>query len=83
MSIATWIVFGILTGVITRLLDPRNKEESLLGSIILGIIGAVAGAVLANLIFNIGMHGTSLHTIAIGVSGSLILLFIGRLIKQI
>lgn len=80
--IASWIIFGILTGLIARFLDPKANNDGILGPMLLGVVGAVIGAVLANTIFGIGLQGLTMNTFAIASAGSLILLFIGRLVKQ-
>lgn len=80
--IFTWIILGVLTGLIARVLDPRASGDGILGPMLLGVVGAFIGAILANTIFGIGISGLGMNTFAIAASGSLILLFVGRLIKQ-
>lgn len=83
MYIFTWIILGVLTGLIARILDPRAGDDGILGPMLLGVVGAIIGAILANTIFGIGISGLGMNTFAIAASGSLILLFVGRLIKQV
>lgn len=83
MSIFAWTLFGILTGLIVLVLDPKAQREGIIGPILLGIVGAIVGGIIANLVFGIGLAGVTMQTFSIAVSGSLILLFFGRVIKQV
>jgi uncharacterized membrane protein YeaQ/YmgE (transglycosylase-associated protein family) len=78
MSILAWIAFGGVAGAIANLLDPHPNTGGLLGSVILGILGAMAGGFLANLIFGITLTSFNLTSLSISVLGSLLLLSLGR-----
>lgn len=81
MTIFTWIVFGLIVGIVANVIDPKKDEGGLLGAGILGVLGAVLGGLLANLLFGIGINGFNLTSLAIAVLGSLFLLFVGRMVK--
>lgn len=81
MTIFTWIVFGLIVGIIANVIDPKKEEGGLMGAVILGVLGAVLGGILANLLFGIGITGFNLTSLAIAVLGSLFLLFVGRMVK--
>jgi uncharacterized membrane protein YeaQ/YmgE (transglycosylase-associated protein family) len=82
MSLLTWIAFGILVGVVANFLDPRPSEGGLLGAAILGIVGAIVGGFLANLVFGYGISGFNLTSFAVAVLGSLFLLMLGRALRN-
>lgn len=82
MNIITWLLFGLIVGIIANALDPQPNRGGLLGSILLGIGGAFLGGFLANLIFGVGVLGFDLTSFLIAVSGSLLLLFIGRAVRR-
>ena len=46
VTIALWIVFGIVTAVLTRALGTESQPPSLGGAIVLGIAGAFAGGLI-------------------------------------
>lgn len=50
-SILTYIVIGLIVGVLARLLVPGRTSMSLLATIVIGVIGAVIGGWLAGAIF--------------------------------
>lgn len=82
MSILTWIIFGLIVGVIANVLDPATEQGGLLGAIVLGIAGAIVGGILGNLIFGVGVSGFNLSSFVVAVLGSLLLLFIGKVFSR-
>ncbi len=81
MSIVAWILFGLVTGIIASALDPTPSRGNLVGAIILGIIGALAGGFLGNIAFGMGVTGFNLPSITVAVLGALLVLFIWRAIN--
>lgn len=49
-QILGWIVMGLIVGLVARLLVPGRQKMSLLMTIALGIVGALVGGILYNLI---------------------------------
>jgi uncharacterized membrane protein YeaQ/YmgE (transglycosylase-associated protein family) len=47
MSIISWIVFGLIVGLIARALYPGRQKMSLPATIALGIAGSVVGGLIA------------------------------------
>jgi len=43
-----FIVFGLVVGIVARLLVPGRQKLSLLATILLGVVGSVVGGVVAN-----------------------------------
>ncbi len=46
LSILGWIVFGLIIGAIARLVVPGKQDLSIFMTIILGIVGSLAGGLL-------------------------------------
>lgn len=82
MNFLAWILFGMIVGVIANLIDPRSSEGGLLGAIVLGIVGALVGGFLGNLVFGVGITGFNFPSFAIAVLSSLLLLFVGRALRE-
>lgn len=83
MNILAWILFGLIVGIVANTLDPQPARGGLIGAILLGIVGALIGGFLAELIFGIGVTGFNLTSFLIAIAGSLVLLFIGRAIRRV
>lgn len=49
-AIVTWIVFGLVAGLIARFLVPGRQPMGWLATIILGVIGSFAGGFLTYLV---------------------------------
>ncbi|MBI4036848.1 GlsB/YeaQ/YmgE family stress response membrane protein [Candidatus Daviesbacteria bacterium] len=78
MNILSWIVFGLIVGIIANWIDPRPAQGGWVGGIILGILGALVGGFLGDLLFGVRVTGFNLPSFIIAVIGALILLFVSR-----
>lgn len=82
MSILLWVVFGLIVGSIANFVDPRESQGGLLGSIILGIVGAVVGGYLGGLVLGTPVTGFNFTSLIVAVAGSLLVLYIGRMLRR-
>ncbi|EPD4308761.1 GlsB/YeaQ/YmgE family stress response membrane protein [Salmonella enterica] len=83
MGIIAWIVFGLIAGVIAKLLMPGRDGGGFILTCILGIVGAVVGGWLATM-FGIGgsISGFNLHSFLVAVAGAIVVLVIFRLLRR-
>ncbi|EAA1197131.1 GlsB/YeaQ/YmgE family stress response membrane protein [Salmonella enterica subsp. enterica serovar Brandenburg] len=83
MGIIAWIIFGLIAGVIAKLLMPGRDGGGFILTCILGIVGAVVGGWLAT-IFGIGgsISGFNLHSFLVAVVGAIVVLVIFRLLRR-
>lgn len=83
MSLLSWILFGLIAGSLANFLDSSPSRGGWLGSIVLGVVGAVVGGFLANLIFGVsGVSGFNLESLVVAVLGALLLLFAQRAFRR-
>jgi uncharacterized membrane protein YeaQ/YmgE (transglycosylase-associated protein family) len=80
MNFLYWILFGLIAGSIANFIDPRPSRGGILGSIVLGIAGAVVGGWLGDTLFNVGVTGFNLSSFLVAIAGSMILLWVGRML---
>jgi uncharacterized membrane protein YeaQ/YmgE (transglycosylase-associated protein family) len=78
-TIIYWVIFGLIAGSIANYLSP-SAQGGFVGSILLGIIGAVVGGYLGQRLFGVGVTGFNLMSFVVAIIGSLLVLFIARLI---
>ncbi len=78
MALLSWIVFGLIVGIIANVLDPQPARGGILGTIVLGIVGALVGGFLGNWVLGIGISGFNLSSFLIAIAGSLLVLFLAR-----
>ncbi|PXO88185.1 GlsB/YeaQ/YmgE family stress response membrane protein [Salmonella enterica] len=83
MGIIAWIIFGLIAGVIAKLLMPGRDGGGFILTCILGIVGAVVGGWLATM-FGIGgsISGFNLHSFLVAVGGAIVVLVIFRLLRR-
>ena len=81
MSFIYWIVFGLIAGSVANFISP-SSQGGIVGSIVLGIIGAVVGGYLGERFFGVGVTGFNLMSIAVAIMGSLLVLFLSRLLLR-
>ena len=81
MGLCGWIIFGFFAGLIARALMPGTQKMGLILTTVLGIAGAFVGGSISSLI----MHSNPMrfHASAFlgAVLGSLVLLFIGQMMR--
>lgn len=78
MNVVTWIVIGIIISIVVTLLYPKARKPSGIGELLLGIMGAVLGGMVANLLFGASITNFNFSSLALAILGSLVLLFAGR-----
>ena len=82
MDILTWIVLGLVAGSVANFLDPRPSAGGILGSIVLGIVGALVGGWIGNAVFGLGVSGFNFTSFLVAVAGSLVVLAVGRMLSR-
>ena len=82
MGILTWIVFGLLAGVVAKLIMPGKDPGGWIITILIGIAGAVLGGFIGSYLGFGGVDGFNLKSFGIAVGGALLLLFGYRVIAK-
>ena len=82
MGIISWIVFGLIAGVFTKMLMPGDDPEWIITTIVIGIVGAVVGGFLAVLLGFGDIGGFDFRSFVIAIVGGLLLLGGYRLLKR-
>nr|WP_311765578.1 GlsB/YeaQ/YmgE family stress response membrane protein [Klebsiella pneumoniae] len=82
MGILSWIIFGLIAGIIAKWIMPGKDGGGFIVTVILGIIGAVVGGWISTLfgfgkvdVFNFG-------SFVVAVIGALVVLFIYRKVRS-
>lgn len=80
MGILAWIVLGLIAGAIAKAIMPGRDPGGFIVTAIIGIVGAVIGGFLGNMLFGLGgVTGVDIRSILLAVVGSLVLLWVYRL----
>lgn len=83
MNIISWILFGLIVGIVADALDPAPSRGGLLGSVLLGISGSLIGGFMADIAFGVNITGFNLTSFMIAIIGSLFLLAFGKALRKI
>lgn len=78
MGIIGWLLLGLLAGAIARLLVPGRDPMGLVGTMALGLAGALVGGFLADVLFD----DTSIGLFGSVVGAVLVLLAYNRVIRS-
>ena len=84
MGIIAWIVLGLFAGLIANALIPGRRQQGLILTCVIGIVGALLGGWLATKLFHIHtLHGFfNLDTWITAIVGAVILLLAYHLITS-
>lgn len=79
MGIFLWIVIGLIAGAVAyRVLDSRG---GFFGSLIVGLIGALVGGQLAEML-KLNVSGGFIDQLVLATVGAILLLFVWRKIRS-
>lgn len=82
MGIILWIIFGALAGWIASLIMKTDQQQNTGFDILLGIIGSVVGGFLMGTIGQSGVTGFNVESLFVAVIGSVVVIFIGRKLRN-
>jgi uncharacterized membrane protein YeaQ/YmgE (transglycosylase-associated protein family) len=81
MNIILWIIFGGLAGWIGSMIAGTDREQGVVGNVVVGIIGAFIGGGITRAIGGSGVTGFNLPSLIVAILGAVILLFIVRMFR--
>src|SRR5437867_2597217 len=80
-AIIGWAIFGLIAGAIAKLLMPGKDPGGMFTTRLLGIAGAVLGGFSGRALWgSTGVSGWGIGSFALAIAGSLLLLFLYRLV---
>lgn len=80
MGIVTWIVVGLIAGLLAKLIMPGRDPGGFIITILIGMGGAVVGGFVVNLLGGVGTTGLNIWSIGVATLGAIILLILYRAI---
>jgi uncharacterized membrane protein YeaQ/YmgE (transglycosylase-associated protein family) len=78
MGILSWIVFGLVVGVIAKLVTPGRDPGGIIITLLLGVAGALLGGFIGRAMGFYGPTETACWLMSIG--GAILLLVIYRIV---
>ncbi len=82
MGFLTWIVVGLIAGLLARVIIPGARNEGIIMTIVIGIIGAILGGYVGSF-FGFGeISGFNIKTLLTATLGAVILLALQRMFAK-
>ena len=82
MGILSWIILGLVAGILGKIIMPGKDPGGFIITILLGIAGAFVGGWVGSLVGLGSMDGFNFGSIITATVGAIILLFLYRLMKK-
>jgi uncharacterized membrane protein YeaQ/YmgE (transglycosylase-associated protein family) len=84
LGIIAWIVLGLLAGLLANLLIPGKRQQGLLLTCVIGIVGALLGGWVASKVFHVHSLNGFFHlsTWITAIVGAAVLLLIYHLVTS-
>jgi uncharacterized membrane protein YeaQ/YmgE (transglycosylase-associated protein family) len=81
VSILSWIIVGLIAGVVAKLIMPGRDPGGCIITMLIGVAGALLGGFLVGLFVRGDvLTGVNLTTILVAIGGAVILLLLYRLV---
>jgi uncharacterized membrane protein YeaQ/YmgE (transglycosylase-associated protein family) len=82
MGILSWIIMGLIVGVIAKLIMPGKDPGGFIITICIGVAGAFLGGFIGSQLGFGDITGFNFRSFLMAVGGSIILLIIYRFFKR-
>jgi uncharacterized membrane protein YeaQ/YmgE (transglycosylase-associated protein family) len=82
MGVLTWIVMGLIVGVIAKLLMPGKDPGGFIITILLGIAGAFLGGFIGKTLGFGTVTGFNIGSLLLATGGAILLLVLYRFLKK-
>jgi uncharacterized membrane protein YeaQ/YmgE (transglycosylase-associated protein family) len=82
MGILSWILMGLVVGLLARLVMPGRDPAGIIITILLGIAGAFVGGYIGSLLGLGTITGFDVRSLLLAIGGAVLLLLLYRVIKK-
>lgn len=82
MGILTWLVMGLLVGVLAKWIMPGPDPGGVFITILIGIAGAIVGGFIGTAVGFGAVTGFNFGSLGLSVAGALLLLFGYRKVRK-
>ena len=78
MTILAWLIVGIIAGWLAKMVIPGEGPRGVLGDLVIGVVGAIAGGWIFNYFGHPGATGLNVGSIVVAFIGAVVVLWLMR-----
>ena len=82
MGILSWIIMGLIVGVLAKFFMPGRDPGGIVVTILLGIGGAFVGGYLGSILGLGTVTGFNMGSLLLAIGGAILLLIVYRMLKK-
>jgi uncharacterized membrane protein YeaQ/YmgE (transglycosylase-associated protein family) len=82
MGIISWILAGLIAGLLAKWLMPGSGPDGFIVTVLIGMAGASLGGFIARILGGSGATGFNVWSILVATLGAIVLLFLYGLITR-
>ena len=82
MGIISWIVFGLLAGILAKFVMPGDDPGGFIRTTLLGVVGAMVGGFIGTQLGFGDVTGFNVRSFAIAIAGAVLVLAVYRKLKS-
>jgi len=82
VGILSWIVMGLIVGVLAKFIMPGDDPGGIIVTILLGIAGAFVGGFIGSFLGLGPVTGFNIGSILLATGGAIVLLILYRVIRR-
>jgi uncharacterized membrane protein YeaQ/YmgE (transglycosylase-associated protein family) len=82
MGLLSWIVVGLLAGLLAKWVMPESDPGGIIVTILVGMAGASVGGFIVSILGGTGATGFNVWSILVATLGAVILLALYRLVAR-
>jgi uncharacterized membrane protein YeaQ/YmgE (transglycosylase-associated protein family) len=82
MGILSWIVLGLIAGILAKWIMPGKDPGGFIITILIGVAGAFVGGWIGTQLGIASFNGFTMQGILIATAGAIVLLILYRLIRR-
>ena len=82
MGILSWIIMGLIVGVLAKFIMPGKDPGGFIVTILIGIAGAFVGGYIGSFLGLGAFTGFNLGSLLLAIGGAIILLILYRVVKR-
>jgi uncharacterized membrane protein YeaQ/YmgE (transglycosylase-associated protein family) len=82
MGIVSWIVFGLIAGLLAKFVVPGDDPGGFIKTTLLGVAGALIGGFVGTRLGFGDVTGFNVRSFAIASAGAVLVLWLYRMVKK-